>query len=78
MTERTIIRNAHTVTVTAADDEFGDGYLVIDDAVIVAVGAGAAPSEWTETGAHAGTAPRITVVDARGHLVTPGLINTAQ
>ncbi|RFA07394.1 8-oxoguanine deaminase [Subtercola boreus] len=76
MTERTIIRNAHIVTVNPADEEFSDGYLVIDDAVIVAVGAGPVPSQWTGTGAHDGTSPRITVVDARGHLVTPGLINT--
>ncbi|MDF2442468.1 MAG: 8-oxoguanine deaminase [Subtercola sp.] len=76
MTERTIIRNAHIVTVNAADDEFSDGYLVIDDAVIVAVGSGPVPSEWTEPDARSGTATRTTVVDARGHLVTPGLINT--
>jgi cytosine/adenosine deaminase-related metal-dependent hydrolase len=64
---RTIIENAHVVTVDAVGTEHAGGHVVIDGGLIVAVGPGRADERWRE-GAD--------IVDARGCLVTPGLINT--
>ncbi len=64
---RTIIENAHVVTVDAVGTEHAGGHVVIEDGLIVAVGPGRADERWRE-GAD--------IVDARGCLVTPGLINT--
>lgn len=64
---RTLIENGYVATVDAHGTEFDGGHVVIEDGAIVAVGAGPAPAALRE-GAE--------VVDARGCLVTPGLINT--
>lgn len=64
---RTIIENAHVVTVDAAGTEHAGGHVVIEDGLIVAVGSGRADDRLRD-GAD--------IVDARGCLVTPGLINT--
>ena len=64
---RTIIENAHIATVDAASTEYPTGHVVVDGGRISAVGAGRAPDPLRE-GAE--------IVDARGCLVTPGLINT--
>jgi cytosine/adenosine deaminase-related metal-dependent hydrolase len=64
---RTLIENAHVVTVDAVGTEHAGGHVVIEDGLIVAVGPGRADERWRE-GAD--------IVDARGCLVTPGLINT--
>jgi cytosine/adenosine deaminase-related metal-dependent hydrolase len=64
---RTILEGGYVATVDAAGSEHATGYVVIDGTRIAAVGAGAAPNEWRQ-GAE--------IVDARGCLVTPGLINT--
>jgi len=60
-----VIENAHIATVDAADTEYPIGHVVVDDNRISAVGAGQAP---VRAGAR--------TIDARGCLVTPGLVNT--
>jgi cytosine/adenosine deaminase-related metal-dependent hydrolase len=81
---RRILVGAHVATVDAAGSEYPDGHVVIDGSRIVAVGPGAAP-EWAMQGllapdatpdAPGGAPDRIETVDARGTLVTPGLVNT--
>ncbi|NEM91448.1 8-oxoguanine deaminase [Galbitalea soli] len=64
---RTVIENAYIATVDAVGTEYEHGYLVVDGTRIVAVGEGDAPPEFL-----AGA----TRVDATGHLLTPGLVNT--
>ncbi|CAN5239452.1 hypothetical protein BH11ACT2_BH11ACT2_14800 [soil metagenome] len=64
---RTIIENAYVATVDAAEHEYERGHVIIDGTRIVAVGDGDAPVELT-----AGA----TRIDGRGHLLTPGLVNT--
>ena len=64
---RTIIENAYVVTVDAVGTEHAGGHVVIEDGLIVAVGPGRA-DERRRNGAD--------ILDARGCLVTPGLINT--
>jgi len=64
---RTIIENAYIATVDAAGTEHRSGHVVVEDGRILAVGDGPAPAELRE-GAD--------VHDARGCLVTPGLVNT--
>ncbi|MFP5021685.1 8-oxoguanine deaminase [Pseudonocardia phyllosphaerae] len=60
---QTVIEGAHVLTV--AGDEYPDGHVVVVGNRIAAVGAGPAP-EWARTGR---------VVDGRGCLLTPGLVN---
>jgi cytosine/adenosine deaminase-related metal-dependent hydrolase len=61
----TLIRNASVVvTMDRARREISDGYVLIRDGVIAAVGAGR-PEE-----------PADTVIEAGGCVVTPGLVNT--
>ena len=64
---RTVIENGHVVTVDAVGTEHAGGHVVMEGGRIVAVGAGRAPDALRD-GAE--------LVDARGCLVTPGLINT--
>jgi cytosine/adenosine deaminase-related metal-dependent hydrolase len=64
---RTLIENAHVVTIDAVGTEYAGGHVVVEDGLIVAVGPGRADERWRE-GAD--------IVDATGCLVTPGLINT--
>ncbi|MET0297904.1 MAG: 8-oxoguanine deaminase [Microbacterium sp.] len=64
---RTIIEGGHVATVDAGSTEHPEGYVVIDDGVIAAVGGGRAPAAWREDAE---------VVDGEGTLVTPGLVNT--
>lgn len=64
----TLIEAGHVVTVNAAGTEHPTGYVAIEGARIVAVGAGAAPKDLSDRAT--------TRYDASGCLVTPGLINT--
>jgi cytosine/adenosine deaminase-related metal-dependent hydrolase len=61
-----VIHGAAIATVDAAGTEHAVGHLVATDGWITAVGAGPAPSH--VEGAH--------IVDGRGCLLTPGLVNT--
>jgi cytosine/adenosine deaminase-related metal-dependent hydrolase len=79
-TARIIITGATIATVDALGTEHPSGWVVVDDATIVGVGAGPAP-EWAARGDAASgerypVSPTIEVVDGTGHLLTPGLINT--
>lgn len=66
---RTLIKNGYVVTVDADRNVFPDGYVAIQDARITAVG-------------HSSAVPQSDgfdeVVDARGCIVVPGLINMHQ
>ncbi|MDM4762132.1 8-oxoguanine deaminase [Galbitalea sp. SE-J8] len=64
---RTVIENAVVATVDPVGTEHARGWVAIDGTRIAGVGSGDAPPELT-----AGA----TRLDARGHLVTPGLVNT--
>jgi cytosine/adenosine deaminase-related metal-dependent hydrolase len=64
---RTVIENAHIATVDAVGNEYSRGHVVIDGTRIVAVGDGDADPALVQG------AERI---DGRGHLLTPGLVNT--
>lgn len=78
MTTRILIEGAYIATVDEAGTEYPDGHVVFDGADIVAVGSGSAP-EWAVAGlpTPGGVRPdRVQRVDGRGHLVTPGLVNT--
>ncbi|WP_236794083.1 8-oxoguanine deaminase [Amycolatopsis sp. GM8] len=59
---RTVLNNAAIATVDAEGTEYRDGHVVIEDERIVAVGSGAATGD--------------VEIDARGCLITPGLVNT--
>lgn len=60
-----VIDNAAIVTVDSAATEYDTGHILVDDGMITAVGAGPAPA-----------VPGARVVDGRGCLATPGLVNT--
>ena len=62
---RLVIDGAAIATVDAAHTEHNRGYIVVDDNIITAVGAGPAPE-----------VPGAKTIDARGCLATPGLVNT--
>jgi cytosine/adenosine deaminase-related metal-dependent hydrolase len=68
MAARIVIENATIATVDASATEIPSGHVVIDGNRILAVGAGPAPEPTPGK-----TQRRI---DATGHLVTPGLVNT--
>ncbi len=63
----TVIQGCAIATVDGAGTEHADGHLVVDGSRITAVGAG--PADPT-------VVDGATVVDARGCLATPGLVNT--
>jgi len=62
---RTVIQGAAVATVDARGTEYAEGHVVVDGGRITAVGAGPAP-----------VGPGDRVVDGRGCLATPGLVNT--
>lgn len=64
---RIVIENAAIATVDAHDTEYADGHVVVAGHRIEAVGAGRAPE---------GLPDVVRRIDAGGHLVTPGLVNT--
>lgn len=63
-----LIEGGHLVTVDATGTEHPRGWIAIRDGRIVALGAGAAPSDVRDAFP--------TRIDAAGTLVTPGLVNT--
>ncbi|MER5980423.1 8-oxoguanine deaminase [Streptomyces sp. NPDC001857] len=67
MTQRTVIENAAIATVDAHDTEHALGHVVLADDRIESIGPGRAPE---------GLENVVRCVDATGHLVTPGLVNT--
>ncbi|ROQ06501.1 cytosine/adenosine deaminase-related metal-dependent hydrolase [Rathayibacter sp. PhB93] len=78
--QRHVITGAHVATVDAAGAEHPGGHVVVDDRRIVAVGAGEPPA-WAldgraPTGLPSAEPIVLTRVDGRGHLLTPGLVNT--
>ena len=62
----TVLERAQVVTVDGSGSEFAGGHVVVTGNRITAVGPGAAPA--TPAGARR--------IDARGCLITPGLVNT--
>ncbi|MFJ6727175.1 8-oxoguanine deaminase [Streptomyces sp. NPDC091281] len=64
---RIVIENAAIATVDADGTEFADGHVVLAGHRIESVGAGPAPEGLTDVARR---------IDATGHLVTPGLVNT--
>ncbi|HEU4999696.1 MAG TPA: 8-oxoguanine deaminase, partial [Lapillicoccus sp.] len=65
MSGRVVLSGGTVVTMDGARHEYADGYVVVEDGRVSSVGSGAAPDV---EGAR--------VVDARGCVVTPGLVNT--
>jgi cytosine/adenosine deaminase-related metal-dependent hydrolase len=65
-----LVEHAFVATVDDEGTEHPDGHVVVDGSRIVAVGAGSAPADLRNT------ADR--VVDGRGCLLTPGMVNTHQ
>jgi cytosine/adenosine deaminase-related metal-dependent hydrolase len=65
---RTLVEGAHVVTMDDARHEHPSGHVLVEDDRVRAVGPGAAPAEIRDG------ADR--VVDGRGCLLTPGLVNT--
>ncbi|GAA4267682.1 8-oxoguanine deaminase [Frondihabitans peucedani] len=75
--KRLVFENAFIATVDEAGTEHDSGHLVVDGSRIVAVGAGPAPDRLTGGAEAAGSRPdSVELIDARGHLLTPGLVNT--
>lgn len=65
--QRIVIENCSIATVDADDTEYASGHVVIAGNRIEALGAGRAPE---------GLENVVRRIDATGHLVTPGLVNT--
>ncbi|MEU3980934.1 8-oxoguanine deaminase [Streptomyces sp. NPDC026672] len=65
--QRTVVENCAIATVDADDTEYAQGHVVLADDRIEAIGAGGAPE---------GLENVVRRIDATGHLVTPGLVNT--
>ncbi|WP_369055216.1 8-oxoguanine deaminase [Kineococcus terrestris] len=66
-----LLTGAAVATVDAAGTEHATGHVLVDDGVVAAVGAGDPPPRLRER-LPVGTRE----LDLRGHLVTPGLVNT--
>ncbi|MBZ3904852.1 8-oxoguanine deaminase [Streptomyces griseiscabiei] len=66
-TQRLVIENAAIATVDAHDTAYASGHVVVAGNVIESVGEGSAPEGLTDV---------VRRIDASGHLVTPGLVNT--
>lgn len=64
---RIVIENCAIATVDADDTEYGAGHVVIAGNRIESVGAGPAPDSLADV---------VRRIDADGHLLTPGLVNT--
>jgi cytosine/adenosine deaminase-related metal-dependent hydrolase len=64
---RVVIEGCHVAVCDEADTEYADGHVILDGARILAVGSGATPDA-LRAGAR--------IIDGRGCLATPGLINT--
>ncbi|MFG2029811.1 8-oxoguanine deaminase [Streptomyces sp. NPDC048825] len=67
MAQRIVIENCAIATVDADDTEYASGYVVVADNRIESLGAGKAPEDLRDV---------VRRIDASGHLVTPGLVNT--
>lgn len=67
MAQRIVIENAAIATVDAQDTEYASGHVVVAGNLIESLGAGRAPE---------GLENVVRRIDATGHLVTPGLVNT--
>ncbi|MEU3894754.1 8-oxoguanine deaminase [Streptomyces sp. NPDC045251] len=65
--DRIVIENCAIATVDADDTEYASGHVVLAGNRIEAVGAGRAPEDLENV---------VRRIDATGHLVTPGLVNT--
>ncbi|MFI0806987.1 8-oxoguanine deaminase [Streptomyces echinatus] len=65
--QRIVIENCAIATVDAGDTEYASGYLVLAGNRIESLGAGDAPE---------GLENVVRRIDGRGHLATPGLVNT--
>ncbi|MEW2396018.1 8-oxoguanine deaminase [Streptomyces sp. NPDC046862] len=67
MAQRIVIENAAIATVDANDTEHASGHVVVADNLIESLGEGRAPEGLDDV---------VRRIDATGHLVTPGLVNT--
>ncbi|MFJ9584175.1 8-oxoguanine deaminase [Streptomyces acidicola] len=67
MAQRIVIENAAIATVDAKDTEYASGHVIVAGNLIESLGAGRAPE---------GLENVVRRIDATGHLVTPGLVNT--
>ncbi|WNZ07718.1 8-oxoguanine deaminase [Streptomyces sp. 11x1] len=65
--QRIVIENCSIATVDADDTEYATGHLVIAGDRIESLGRGRAPEDLADV---------VRRIDATGHLVTPGLVNT--
>jgi 8-oxoguanine deaminase len=66
MSPATLIEHLERLVPMGGDAEIADAYLVIEDDKISAVGSGQPPQQWRDG----------TVIDGRGLIALPGLINT--
>ncbi len=64
---RTVVEGCAVVTMDAAGTEYADGHVIVEGGRIAAVGSGPAPAVARDDAE---------VVDGRGCLATPGLVNT--
>ncbi|WP_308123879.1 8-oxoguanine deaminase [Rhodococcus sp. BP-316] len=66
--DRILITGAHVITVDPARSEWAAGWVLIEDGLIAALGDGTPPPR--------PDGPEVTVIDGRGCVLTPGLVNT--